>query len=129
MKSELSILETPISLVTEETSASFTSISIEPTSVLEDVIPSTQFSSVSNSSEAQIEEGKTNTPILESSMIESTTSSSVSSSVATPTITTASPETEALGALNETTSTNRLSTTIEPSSGRLFTNDGLYSFD
>lgn len=125
MKSELSILETPISLVTEETSASFTSISIEPTSVLEDVIPSTQFSSVSNSSEAQIGEGKTDTPILESSMIESTTSSRVSSSVATPTITTASPETEALGAVNETTSTNRLSTTIEPSSGKLFTNDGL----
>lgn len=124
MKSELSILETPISLVTEETSASFTSISIEPTSVLEDVIPSTQFS-MSNSSEAQIGEGKTDTPILESSMIESTTSSSVSSSVATPTITTASPETEALGAVNETTSTNRLSTTIEPSSGKLFTNDGL----
>lgn len=131
MKSELSILETPISLVTEETSASFTSISIEPTSVLEDVIPSTQAaivtsSSVSKSSEVQIGEGKTDTPILESSMIDSTTSKSVSSSVATPTITTVFPETAALGAVNST-STNRISTTIEPSSGRFLLQT--YSFD
>lgn len=130
MKSEMSILETRISLVTEETSASLTSISIEPTSVLKDVIPSTQAavlapSSVLNSSEAQIEKVKTDSPILESSMMEST-SSSVSSSVATPTITTASPETAALGAVNstETTSTNnRVSSTIEPSSGRVFKNN------
>lgn len=130
MKSEMSILETRISLVTEETSASLTSISIEPTSVLKDVIPSTQAavlapSSVLNLSEAQIEKVKTDSPILESSMMEST-SSSVSSSVATPTITTASPETAALGAVNstETTSTNnRVSSTIEPSSGRVFKNN------